>query len=982
MLGRALAGPLSTRSAAISAARRAPHLAIRQLFSPSGPAETLTARTPGPGPVGGSIGGAPLSALYLHQGPGASWQRAMFSTTACAGAATAAVPPPAGSLREPSYFDGLASFRLPVDFLRTYAGRPVPFGFNGLGHVVFHRTYSRVKTPDSLAVCLYGEVEGGDNPDAGVGQYEQWWETVARVVTGTFRMQERWCRAHHIGWDESQALAEATEMYDAMFHMRFLPPGRGLWAMGSELTENPARRADAQAALFNCGFPAWRRGPRSMGDLLADAGSETRPSRPFSFLMDGAMLGVGIGFDTAAAYPAPPAGTPDTPATEAHRATDRLTFLFRVPDSRLGWVESVALLVDSYLIPGSPAVRFDYGDIRPAGAPVRGFGGKALGPDPLRRLHAELRGILSAAAAGTEWRGIPLEPGASHPVDDRHASTRPAVGRMTSTTVVDIMNIIGKCIVSGGVRATAELALGSPHDPAYAALKQYAPSAEGEGPDGSPGPGEAPLTDNSHRMAFGWTSNNSVVAPVGLAAIDGPRVIRHLAENGEPGLFFLDTAREFGRLVDPADWADIRAAGANPCLEQTLESFELCCLVETFPFRHLGGQSIGSAAGGGAGDAPRRLFVERTLRSAMLYAKTVTLANTHWPATNRAMLRNRRVGCSMSGIAQLVESQGLEALRVWCDEGYAAVKKYDELFSERFAIRKSIKLTSIKPSGTVSLLAGATPGLHYPESRYCIRRVRIPSGPPLDTPNRDPAAPPPSDLVLALMRAGYPVEPAVEAPGSTCVVEFPVDMGSVGMPANVPGNQPQEQQPPPPPPQHEQPSTIMRSLDDVTMWEQLALAAFLQRHWADNQVSCTVTVAPSERAQIPFALNYYQYQLKGISFLPRIDAGAYPQMPYERISPEEYQSRVARIRPIDIPRGVPGLAGVGGVSPSERLVATTLGGEDAPAVPLAAQHAANNPPAAGAATPRPRDATGGDDHAFLEQMPDLFCETDTCAIPR
>lgn len=60
--------------------------------------------------------------------------------------------------------------------------------------------------------------------------------------------------------------------------------------------------------------------------------------------------------------------------------------------------------------------------------------------------------------------------------------------------------------------------------------------------------------------------------------------------------------------------ADFRASGGNPCLEQTLESHELCCLVETFPFRH---------------DGELDDFV-RTLRSAFLYAKTVTLGEVHW----------------------------------------------------------------------------------------------------------------------------------------------------------------------------------------------------------------------------------------------------------------------------------------------------------------------------------------------------------------
>ena len=72
----------------------------------------------------------------------------------------------------------------------------------------------------------------------------------------------------------------------------------------------------------------------------------------------------------------------------------------------------------------------------------------------------------------------------------------------------------------------------------------------------------------------------------------------------------------------------------------------------------------------------------------------------------------------------------------------------------------------------------------------------------------------------------------------------------------------------------------IRTAAELSIWEQFSLAAFLQRHWADNQVSCTVTFDPEKEGdEIPFVLNYYQYHLKGISLLPRHDYGAYPQMP-------------------------------------------------------------------------------------------------------
>ena len=147
--------------------------------------------------------------------------------------------------------------------------------------------------------------------------------------------------------------------------------------------------------------------------------------------------------------------------------------------------------------------------------------------------------------------------------------------------------------------------------------------------------------------------------------------------------------------------------------------------------------------------------------------------------------------------------------------------------------------------------------MHFPESRFCIRRVRV---------GRD------SELVPCLEAAGLPLEPAVDDE-RTLVVEFPIDNG-----ANV------------------------RSVHEVSMWEQLSLAAFLQRYWSDNQVSCTVTFDPEREARdLPRALDVFQYQLKGVSFLPRLEQGAYKQMPLEAISEEEYKRRVASIKRIQFP---------------------------------------------------------------------------------
>jgi len=289
--------------------------------------------------------------------------------------------------------------------------------------------------------------------------------------------------------------------------------------------------------------------------------------------------------------------------------------------------------------------------------------------------------------------------------------------------------------------------------------------------------------------------------------------------------------------MEKTHWGVVNGFIAHNCGEITLESGELCNLVETFPDHH---ESLDD--------------YKITLKYAYLYAKSITLLNTHWSETNRVMLRNRRIGLSMSGIAQFVSSRGLNELKLWMKEGYDTAKYYDKIYSDWLAIPESIKITTIKPSGTISLLAGATPGIHFPESQYYIRRVRIANN---------------SSFINVLKRAGHKIEKVIGQEDTTSVVEFPVFVGK-----NI------------------------RSINDVSMWEQLGLASFVQRNWSDNSVSVTITFGKKEEKDIANALNIYQFQLKAVSFLPKLNKNIYPQMPYEAITEEEYNTMAKKLKPL------------------------------------------------------------------------------------
>jgi len=346
------------------------------------------------------------------------------------------------------------------------------------------------------------------------------------------------------------------------------------------------------------------------------------------------------------------------------------------------------------------------------------------------------------------------------------------------------------------------------------------------------------------RIGHGWMSNNSVEVSVGQ---DLSPIIDGIARNGEPGVIWMDVTRQYGRLSDPINNKDWRAAGYNPCAEQSLESMECCTLVETYIGRHETLEDF-----------------KRTLKFAYLYAKTVTLLPTHWEETNAIMQRNRRIGTSISGVANFADTKGLPVLRKWMDEGYATVQGYDKSYSEWLGIRESIKTTTIKPSGTVSILAGESPGVHWtPGGKYFLRTIRFA--------NNDPMLP-------LFKMANYRVEPEVHSPDTTSVVYFPIEAQAV------------------------------RSEKEVSIYEKMALAATAQRYWSDNSVSVTVSFDPKTEAEaIGTALHMYDGQLKTVSFLA-MDDGAYPQMPYTRSNPEEYEEGRMTLFPIDLSGVYAGMA--------------------------------------------------------------------------
>ena len=623
--------------------------------------------------------------------------------------------------------DKHGGFRLSEAFVTPYRKRPVPWGFGDLSRVIFQRSYSR---------------DG-----------ERWWQTCRRVIEGTYTVQRIHCMERSLPWDAAEARQRAEEAYERMFLFKWTPPGRGLWIMGTRFVYERGG-----TALNNCAFVSTR-------DIGRDYAA------PFTWLFHMSMLGVGVGFDTR--------GRGTVRIAPPERSDD----VHQVADSREGFATALNRLLSAYVGAAALPARWDLSRVRPRGSRLESFGGRAGGPEPLRRMLKRIGDVHDAQ-----------------------------VGRVCDAQlIVDTMNIIGSCVVAGGIRRSAQIAIGDADDQQFLQLK-----------------------DASQKVSdYRWVANHSVLARPGM---DYEEVLRQSRANGEPGFLWVDNARAYGRMIDSPNHRDEGALGTNPCGEQTLWDRELCCLVETYPAHH----------------ASHSDFL-RTLELAYEYAKTVTLIPVPDKTTHAVMRAHRRIGCSMSGIVQAIRRHGAESFFELCRKGYDRLKHIDRQYSSWWRVPESIKLTTVKPSGTVSLLAGATPGVHWAYAPHFLRRLRVAADHPL------------ADLC---QEAGYDVEDDRYSEDSV-VISFPIEVKGQS-----------------------------RSRRDVSVDEQVGLAARMQRFWSDNQVSCTATFHPGrEGNSLADLLHRRQGALKAVSFLPW-GAPGYAQPPYEEISAEDYRRRSARVQPL------------------------------------------------------------------------------------
>jgi ribonucleoside-triphosphate reductase len=602
-----------------------------------------------------------------------------------------------------------------------------------IGYIVYKRTYARRLREDKA-----------DSPT------EEFTDTVYRIIEAC-RLQLKCGFTHE----------EEKELAELLLTLKGSVAGRFWWQLGTKTVDTLGL-----PSLQNCAVTL-----------------VNEPVRPFTWAMELLMLGCGVGYNIQKEYvyqiPKLTTGKKDIIRQDDSSAD------FIVPDTREGWVKLLGKVLKAHFYTGKG---FTYSTqlIRSKGAPIKGFGGTASGPEILCKGIEDINKVLNKRS-GKKLR----------PVD-----------------CLDVMNIIGSIVVAGNVRRSAQLALGDWDDLEFIKAKRW----------------DLGTVPNWRAM-----SNNSIVAPENVK--DLPQEFWDSYNEGEPiGLINLDLSRKCGRLGE-TQYTDPDVIGYNPCAEQSLNDKETCCLGEIY--------------------LPNLTSKEEFFK-VISYIYKICKHSLALPSaikeTEAIVHKNMRMGIGVTGVLQASEEQ-----KGWLNEGYQFLRNLDKEYSNLKGWPESVKLSTCKPSGTLSLLPDVTPGIHpAPAGPYYIRRMRISAESP---------------LVEVCRKNGYFVEYARNYDGkndmTTVVVEFP---------CKVPESTP-----------------IGDSLGAIT---HLELIKWLQTVWSDNSVSCTVYYRKEELPEIKRWLEEnFSDSLKTVSFLLYYGHG-FDQAPYETITKERYDELIKQVKPI------------------------------------------------------------------------------------
>ncbi|MCK5809154.1 ribonucleoside-triphosphate reductase, adenosylcobalamin-dependent [bacterium] len=564
------------------------------------------------------------------------------------------------------------------DFLAKYKHSPSPMG--ALGSFVYYRTYSRFLDK--------------------AGRREEWWETVARAVE------------YNCGLLPGVNRKEAEDLYDNIFNLRQFLSGRTFWVGGTDV----ARKFPT--GNYNCAFT-----------VIDDMESFTEA---FYLL----MVGSGVGFRALKRDVAklPRVRTnieviheqyTSEPEDKRHETTSLsfnesgLMVRIKVGDSKEGWSMALRFFLELTYAHHYRHVRtvvLDYNSVRKRGEKLRTFGGTASGHTAVQDMLKKIDKIIKSAGARDLNSQVKMRP-----ID-----------------VIDIMNIMGECVVVGGVRRTAELGLIDASDGRAIKAKNdlYFQDADGK-------------WVQNKEVAHRQMSNNSIFYEAKPTREKLTWHMKQLRYSGEPGFINAEAARK--RRED--------FEGVNPCAEILLADKGLCNLTTN------NAMAFVVTKKGKKKNDPAVVTFDRAkwLRAFELSVRSgyrmsaVSLELSGW---DNVQQRDRLLGVSITGWQDMVNATNMsfedqaELLR--------ATREHTHIVAEKYAAEKGTNppklVTTLKPEGSLSQLPTVSSGLHFNHSPFYVRRVRISK--------TDVLAKVCGDL-------GYPVEADVTN-NNNLVIEFPV----------------------------------------------------------------------------------------------------------------------------------------------------------------------------------------------------------------
>lgn len=541
------------------------------------------------------------------------------------------------------------------------------------------------------------------------------------------------------------------------------------------------------------------------------------------------MGGTGVGYSVQKHHIA------KLPAIKQPESTHR----FIISDTAEGWSDAVNRLCKAYF-EGKSRPIFNYNDIRPEGSPLKKSGGKAPGPAKLKRTLNSIDNIL-----------------------------RNAIGRKLSTVEVhDIVCYIASCVVSGGIRDSAMIALFSHDDNEMATCKGNFPVKVVE-ETASHIQVELDLDlakqDQIGINAYGLNNYFFNKAELGVAEIksiktDGkmPWYYFHPQRgkaNNSALLVRGDTTREeffalwektksSGAGEPAAYWSSSTEWGTNPCVEIALRPFQFCNLT-----------SVNAATVTSQQD-----FEARVRAAAFIGTLQAGYTNFHylrdiWRETTE---KEALLGVSITGIAYN-RLQGIDL---------AAAAKVGLAENERVAsligIKKAARLACIKPEGSGSLALGVFgAGIHSIYDRFFIRRIRYNA----------------NDRLHQYLKQHVPKLVELDKFDSNKgIISIPVCAPEAGIFRN---------------------ETAIEFCERVKKFSQEWVKSGHRRGQNTHNVSATIYVKPDEWEDLGRWMWDNKEYYNGLSCLP-YDGGTYIQAPYEVISKEQYQAMLGNIHSIDL----------------------------------------------------------------------------------